>query len=206
VTRWLNLQKTHQQVYQDTQSVHNHSIQLGIMDAVTWLTRTKPTVSLNQVTEAIVTNADTAFQSKSKQLLLEYINDPEVHGTFYLTFSELLVAVWSHVLTFPVNVQTEVWKVMDTEMQDAECKCFTGRMSRLVNCLNGFDARIQIQISDNEQIGNIIAVERNRLNNDSNDSMTESEFVTLLKTNAALALKERAYSDAVIKEWIEHIE
>jgi hypothetical protein len=94
---------------------------------------------------------------------------------------------------------------MDTEMQDAECKCFTGRMSRLVNCLNGFDDRIKIQISDNEQIGNIISVERNRLDS-SNPNMTEVELVALLKTNVALALKERAYSDALIQEWIEYIE
>jgi hypothetical protein len=209
VTRWLNRQKNnYQQVYQDTQSVHNHSIQLGIMETVTWLTQSKPSVALEQVMEAIYNaNADTAFHTKSKQLLLEYINDSEVHGTFHLTFSELLVAVWSHILTYPSVTQTEIWKVMDTEMQDAECKCFTGRMSRLVNCLNGFDDRIKIQISDNEQIGNIIAVERNRLfNSEFNVTMMNSDRISLLKTNVALALKERAYSDAVIHEWIEYIE
>jgi hypothetical protein len=95
---------------------------------------------------------------------------------------------------------------MDTEMQDAECKCFTGRMSRLVNCLNGFDDRIKIQISDNEQIGNIVAIERNRLFAMGEPDITESELISLLKTNVALALKERAYSDAVIQEWIEYIE
>jgi hypothetical protein len=92
-------------------------------------------------------------------------------------------------------------------MQDAECKCFTGRMSRLVNCLNGFDDRIKIHISDNEQIGNIIAIERNRLAlSDSDMGINEAELVSLLKTNVALALKERAYSDAVIQEWVEYIE
>jgi hypothetical protein len=92
---------------------------------------------------------------------------------------------------------------MDTEMQDAECKCFTGRMSRLVNCLNGFDDRIKIQISDNEQIGNIIAIERTRL---LMFNLTEAELVSLLKTNVALDLKERAYLDTVIQEWVEYIE
>ena len=208
ITRWLNRVKTHQQVYQDTQSVHNHSIQLGIMDAVIWLTQSKPTIDLNQVIEAIVCEANSSFQfqTKSKQLLLEYCGDPKVHGTFQLTFAELLVAVWSHILTYPSDVRNEIWKVMDTEMQDAECKCFTGRMSRLVNCLNGFDDRIKIQISDNEQIGNIVAVERNRLFAMGATDITESELVSLLKTNVALALKERAYSDAVIQEWIEYIE
>ena len=208
ITRWLNRvnNKTSQQVYQDTQSVHNHSIQLGIMDAVTWLTQSKPSVVINQVIEAIVCEANESFQfqPKSKQLLLEYCGDLEVHGTFQLTFAELLVAVWSHILTYPIPIKNEIWKVMDTEMQDAECKCFTGRMSRLVNCLNGFDDRIKIQISDNEQIGNIIAVERTRLASFSD--LTDSDLISLLKTNVTMALKERAYSDTVIQEWIEYIE
>jgi hypothetical protein len=190
--------------------VHNHSIQLGIINAATLLTQSKPAIELSQVIEAIVfesneSNESFQFQPKSKQLLLEYCGDLEVHGTFQLTFAELLVAVWSHILTYPLDVRNEIWKVMDTEMQDAECKCFTGRMSRLVNCLNGFDDRIKIQISDNEQIGNIISVERNRLES-SNPNLTETELVALLKTNVALALKERAYSDALIQEWIEYIE
>jgi hypothetical protein len=214
--------KTSQHVYQDSQSVHNHSIQLGIINAVTLLTQSKPTIKLSQVIEAIVCEAKettsksneenesnqlTQFQPKSKQLLLEYISNPEVHGTFQLTFAELLVAVWSHILTYSKEVRNEIWKVLDTEMQDAECKCFTGRMSRLVNCLNGFDDRIKIHISNNEQIGNIIAVEKTRLELlDSSSKMTETELVALIKTNVALALKERAYSDAVIQEWIEYIE
>jgi Leucine-rich repeat (LRR) protein len=199
IVRWLNHVKTSQRVYQDTQSVHNHSIQQGIQDAVTWLTRSKPTVELSQVMEAIVCKASIEaspspsfqFQPKSKQ--------------FQLTFAELLVAVWSHILTYSLDVRNEIWKVMDTEMQDAECKCFTGRMSRLVNCLNGFDDQIKIQISANEQIGNIITVERNRLAL-SNPNMTEVELVALLKTNVALALRERAYSDTMIQEWIAYIE
>ena len=215
VTRWLTHvnRKTSQRVYQDTQSVHNHSIQLGIINAVTLLTQSKPTIDLNQVIEAIVCEANEAnesnpsfqFQTKSKQLLLEYCGDLEVHGTFQLTFAELLVAVWSHILTYPLDVRNEIWKVLDTEMQDAECKCFTGRMSRLVNCLNGFDDRIKIQISDNEQIGNIITVERNRIEL-LDSELTDSDLISLLKTNVALALKERAYSDTVIQEWIEYIE
>ncbi len=36
-------------------------------------------------------------------------------------------------------------------------------MSRLINCLNGFDDLVTIQISDKEQIGNIIIAIRNQL-------------------------------------------
>jgi hypothetical protein len=36
--------------------------------------------------------------------------------------------------------------------------------------------------------------------------MTDEELVALLKINVTLALKERAYSDTVIQEWIKYIE
>jgi hypothetical protein len=41
--------------------------------------------------------------------------------------------------------------------------CFTGRISRLVNCLSGFDDIINIGISDSEQLGIIISVVKNHL-------------------------------------------
>jgi len=47
-------------------------------------------------------------------------------------------------------------------MNESVCKCFTGRISRLVNCLAGFDPLVSIQIADNEQIANVISIaERN---------------------------------------------
>ncbi len=50
----------------------------------------------------------------------------------------------------------EIKKILNTEMSDSICKCFTGRLSRLINTLNGFDERVIIKISDNDSIGNII--------------------------------------------------
>jgi len=35
-------------------------------------------------------------------------------------------------------------------------KCFSGRLSRLVNCLNDFDDRVFIKISDKWEILNVI--------------------------------------------------
>ena len=84
---------------------------------------------------------------------------------------------------------------MNQEMQDAECKCFTGRMSRLVNCLNGFDDNIQIMISNNEQIGNVIA----QLKKKTND-------VEKLKGMVKNELSMMGYDEKVISEWIEYIE
>ena len=47
---------------------------------------------------------------------------------------------------------------INDEMNDSVCKCFTGRMSRLVNVLNGFDEIVIINISKNQRIWNIIII------------------------------------------------
>jgi len=48
-------------------------------------------------------------------------------------------------------------------MKDAECKCFTVRMNRVINYLNGFTPLVTIQIQDSEQIGNIIFIIKQNL-------------------------------------------
>ena len=84
-------------------------------------------------------------------------------------------------------------------MNDSICKCFTGRISRLVNCLNGFDDNIKINISDNEQIANIIILIKNQLtkNNEYN-----------LETHKKLVIEnllDKKYDMSIIKEWIDYL-
>jgi len=56
-------------------------------------------------------------------------------------------------------------------MKSAECKCFTRKITRLVNCLSGFDNAhfvydVVIKISDNEQIGNVLLAIRSKYKKD----------------------------------------
>jgi hypothetical protein len=53
-------------------------------------------------------------------------------------------------------------------LHDSVCKCFTGRISRLINCLNGFDELVNIKIAGNEQISQIISLTRNKLEKEGN--------------------------------------
>ncbi len=85
-------------------------------------------------------------------------------------------------------------------MNDSICKCFTGRMSRLINCLNGFDDLVEIKISDKEQIGNIIVAIRNKLIENNTYS------VDLHKEIVKKELIELQYSDDIITEYLEYIE
>ena len=94
----------------------------------------------------------------------------------------------------------EIKRILNTEISDSQCKCFTGRMSRLVNCLNGFDDLVNIKISDNEQIGNVITVIKEKL-------CSENKYdVDLHRELATKELTERGYDTKIIDEYVSYIE
>jgi hypothetical protein len=84
-------------------------------------------------------------------------------------------------------------------MNDSICKCFTGRISRLINTLNGFDENIKIEISEAEQIGNICIIIKQKLENENKYSDE------LFKEIVEKELLERKYDSVVIKEWLDNI-
>ena len=85
-------------------------------------------------------------------------------------------------------------------MQDGLCKCYTGRLSRLVNCLNGFYHDIQIKIHDNQQISNIILLIKNKL--ETNGELNIQQW----KAQVQKELIERQYKTEEIEEWLEFID
>ena len=79
----------------------------------------------------------------------------------------------------------------------AECKCFTGRMGRLISCLDGFDPNIKINISTSEQISNIILQEKKNMA--IYDVSTHKQIVRD-------RLVELQYDIDTIQTWIDFIE
>ena len=108
----------------------------------------------------------------------------------------MLVVVWNRIKT--LDYREEIKKTLNTEMQDAECKCFTGRISRLVNCLAGYDDLVVVEIADSEQIGTIVGLIKTQL--DTNYTVDEHRRLV------CEALAERGYSREVIDEWVSYIE
>jgi len=81
-------------------------------------------------------------------------------------------------------------------MNNAECKCFTGRISRLVNCLSGYTNKVSIQISDAEQIGNIISLVKRKYEDSSIDKIRQ-----IVRNE----LTECRFDQGIIEEWISYI-
>jgi len=184
-------------VYNDSQNVHNSSIQLSVKNSINNITTRidLPKYNKDKLITMII-NDDTLT---CKEQLIEYCNDKDVHTLLLLTFSEVL---WFVLQTFERDfdkkTQIEIKGVLNQEMKDAECKCFTGRMNRVINCLNGFSKYVEISIQDSEQIGNIIYLVKEKLG----DEYTVDKHRDEVKKE----LKERGYDDEIISEWIGYIE
>ena len=155
--RIINGSKTVQGVYNDSQSVHNSTIQKSLLDSVNRLLAI-PIPDANIINSIL---EDSILSETTKARLVEYSGDTSVHTVLNLTFSEMLVVVWNRVMS--LESRDDIKKTLNTEIHDAECKCFTGKISRLVNCLAGYDDLVVVEIADKEQIGTVIEIVRNRL-------------------------------------------
>jgi hypothetical protein len=194
IVRRLNRFKNGQNVYNDGQNVHNHNIQESIKKSVNNILKIKPTIT--DTTDLILN--DTILTNETKEILMEYKNSTDIYSALNITFEELLLYVFNRI---EINEhKDEIKHVLNAEMIDSVCKCFTGRMSRLINCLNGFDSLVNIGIADNEQIAQVIEVVRVGLER-------ENKYdIELHKELVRKQLIERNYDNVVIEEWISHFE
>ena len=196
IRRFLDRQKRAQGVYNDAQSVHNSTIQQSIKASIMRIISITPSLNSDCVLSSIL--SDSTLTDFTKQSLVEYAQNTYLISEVNVTFLEVLTSVWNRVI---INEHsTDIKQVLNCEMEDAECKCFTGRVSRLVNCLSGFDVLVEVKISDNEQIGNVIAVIGERLK-------FEGKYaVELHKEISLVELKELGYTEEVVSIWLKYIE
>ena len=192
VMRMIIRTDTVQRVYGDSQSVHNSTIQKSLLDSVNRLLAIPiPTGNIiNSILE------DSILSETTKARLVEYSEDTSVHTVLNLTFAEMLSVVWNRLET--LSSRDEIKKTLNTEIHDAECKCFTGKISRLVNCLAGYDDLVVVEIADKEQLGIVIEIVRNRLG--ATYTVEEHRRISILE------LVERGYSREIIDEWVGYIE
>ena len=191
-------------VYGDRQNVHNTSIQCSVRDSINRLTtrRDLPKFAADILNTMIL--SDNTLTEHVKAQLIDYCSDDSAHSLLLLTFAEVLWYVLNtiiHDFKDSLETQREIKQVLNQEMLDAECKCFTGRMNRVVNCLNGFSSLVDIKISDGEQIGNIIVMQRDRaLDSEGKYSVAEHKRMVYRE------LQERGYDSETVAQWLEYIE
>lgn len=184
----VNSEKT---IFEDSQNVHDSHIVKSIQDSIYKIISNSVKISLDQTLKEIMD--DKILDKITKEQLLEYCQDNTIHSVLNLTFDEVLCYVWNVITEHKEN--EELKYILNTEMKDSMCKCFTGRLSRLINCLNGFDSRVSIKISDKQDILNVIIKMRNTFDN-----------VEIQKREVVKELLARGYEKVVIDEYLIYLE
>jgi Leucine-rich repeat (LRR) protein len=200
VQRFINRHRNirnHAGLYGDTQNVHASSIQESIKKSLITLFNDRYEADKDTVVAVIV--EDPAIQIKNKQILIGYIkDDKETHSTLYCTFFDAFMKVYGRIRGVADDGRrAELYKRLNEELDEAECRCFTGRLSRMVNVLVGFFDDIEVCISENEQISNVILAIRRNNGLDVEDEMDEP-----MKERIRQELRERGYEDDIIEVWL----
>lgn len=189
-----NLKNNNNSIYNDTQNVHDVTIQQSVMDSVRKLMNDKlPNNKEIKLDFNSVFNSE--LKDNTKNRLVEYFQDNTQHSIFLITYKELFTYVWNRIINNPNK--RELLKILDANIQDSECSCFTGRFNRTLSTLVGFYDDIQINISDNSRINAIILQVKDTIK--PYDPVKHKELVRT-------ALLEAGYDSEVIKDWIEYIE
>ena len=193
ITRFLNrntIKANKIAIYNDSQNVHNSDINKSISQSIYAILNTpeKNNFYMNDIL------CDPILTTQTKESLVEYCACNDVHSTLNVTFAEVLQSVWCIIQKHADSI--EIKRILNAEMSESICKCFTGRLSRLINTLNGFDDRVCIMISNNDAIGNIIVmtIAKNK------DKNTNEQ-----KEICKLELLSRGYTKDIIDEWIDYI-
>ena len=177
-------------IYNDNQNVHNSDINKSISQSIYAILNSVDNNNfyMNDIL------SDPILTTETKESLVEYSACNDVHSTLNVTFSEVLQSVWCIIQKHADSI--EIKRILNAEMSESICKCFTGRLSRLINTLNGFDNRVCIMISNNDAIGNIIVITIAK-NKDKN--------IIEQKEICKLELLARGYELDIIDEWIDYI-
>jgi Leucine-rich repeat (LRR) protein len=197
--------KQNKSIYNDAQNVHNSSINRSVSKSLFEILTDKTILSIDQTMNEIID--DLILTDKCKESLIEYSRSDDVHSSLNVTFKEVLLSVWNIIRSHPESVSKEIKLILNDEMKDSLCKCFTGRLSRLINCLNGFDDRVQIKIANSDHIANIIIMIKNKYDVFT-DTVNKNKHIDIakIKEEVIKELSERGYDQDTINEWIEYID
>ena len=205
ITRFINrisnnsIQKLY--IYNDEENVHNTTIQKAFVDSINNITTRQDVEKYDKIKLVNYIIENKQLTEKTKSILFEFFDDDTVHTILLLTFSEVLWYVLQTIINDfnDFNIFNEIFKILNQEILDAECRCFTGRICRVVNSLNGFSPLVNIIINEAEQIGNIIILIKHRL------ELNNIYTIELHGKEVEKELLERGYEQEIITLWASYI-
>jgi Leucine-rich repeat (LRR) protein len=171
-------------IFKDGQNIHASSIQTSTKLSIDALFKDPFDCSKDDIVKECITWSISCLPD-----LLTYLDDTDVHSTLFVSFYDVFVKVFGRIMSHPNK--TDIIHRLNEELQESECKCFTGRLTRLVNCLVGFYDDIAISISDSERISAIIL-----------STLDGREMTEELKKICVDKLKAIDIADDEIEKWL----
>jgi len=165
ISGWLN-KPTDRSVYSDGENVHLTSIQTCVYTSVVKLMECWSDIDIPHH---------------------EFFNDQTVYHNLG-TYKEVYQAVWIEINKLEGDYQITAKQRLEEELDESKSRCYVGKLTRLVNCLSGLSDKVNIQISKNEEISNIVI-----------------QFKSQGKERVVTELHERGYTDEEISDWVEYL-
>lgn len=188
----------------DNQNIHSSTIQRGFVDSVKRLMNQKVVIDKDIIIRQWT--HDTILVPECKNEIKKMYLIKDVQTALNVSYRELFEYVWAIItnqcetIQFTEETQKEIKIIMNQEIIEASELCFTGKITRLLNCLNGFSSLITLQITESEEIGNIIVHVQKMLRK--NGEYTVEKHRSLVRAK----LVENGINEDVITVWVDNID
>lgn len=146
-----------------------------------------------------MTEVRNKLSPQAKKLFNEYYDNDEIHCELNVTYKDVADRVISWLYEQPIEIWNEVIKILEVEILASKDKCFTGRLSRLVSCLDGFHPGVRVSIATSDQISNRVlgVIERGK-----NEGITKEELTKRIRAE----LTELEMTEEQMEEWLKTVD
>ena len=142
----INADFRHDVIIDNKQNIHDVNISNCILESFNNILCNENYTKCENVINTIL--EDDILDTNVKNILLEYASDKTVHTMLKVNFEQVLSYI------YPLHDKNSL-KILENEMLDSECMCFTGRMFRLINSVNGIIPEVKVEISLNQDLNNM---------------------------------------------------
>ena len=177
-------------LYDDSQNVHNSSIQISLIESIETLFQDKLRITKEEMLDDI-SFYDIILSINVVEYILDQNNNTEKHSILDCTFIDVFLYVWNYIIQQDDN--DELKKLLNDEIERSMNLCFTGRISNLVNVLTGYRDDIHIGITELEHKNNLMITARNNYK-------TVREQIQFIERS----FEENGYDD--VEEWTQYFE
>ena len=181
-------------VINDDENVHTYSIQESLRLSIANLLKDDYDIPYSELIKEInetIKFEEYEFDSFNNDLSIDnkFVYDYTDKKNKITDYYTIFVKIWGRIKTNEHKI--ELYKRLYEEIIDGIELCLVGKITRLVNSLSGYYDDINLNISDNETIGNIIV-----------NHLKGRELNIILKEELNTILINRGFSVELIQNWL----